>query len=570
MVEILDQHLFLEGPRVDAERARQRAAFLDAPTRPAFLAGRSYDGEPDALAATLAGLLRARRAAPGPIGPPRGVLARGLVAPHIDFNRGGPGVRVGVPRPGRGPATPTASSSWGRPTAGSTATPSRRRPRPSRLRSARSRSTGRSWTRSSAGRRPISSRPSSRTGASTPSSSRRSGSSTSGVARAGESAGSCRSSRASPTSAWSAARAPRASRRSRRCWTPCGTRWPPSRAATASWPGADLAHVGPRFGDEWRGRRGGAGARPGGGPRAPRPGRRGRTPRASSRRRSGSRTGTGSAACRRSMRLLRLLPGGAGPAPPLRAVARPGGRGHLRERELRAGGAPRMTRRRRRAPAGDPGSPAPSGSTARARGATRASRSPTRASSGTSTRTSGPTERATTSRRGRCASRSRSTTRPFVVVRAEPGPAPGAIEIHLSDGSREPLDAGTLVLDRRGVPYCRVKGGRVPRPPLGRGLAPARRRDRGRSRVRRAARPGCLGRSRADASALALERLGRSTGTGARAVVGRGPERPGARRARREASRAGAARPPSARSSPRRRTAALPSRSPTPSGRRTA
>ena len=33
MVEILDQHLFLEGPRADAERARQRAAFLDAPTR---------------------------------------------------------------------------------------------------------------------------------------------------------------------------------------------------------------------------------------------------------------------------------------------------------------------------------------------------------------------------------------------------------------------------------------------------------------------------------------------------------------------------------------------------------
>ena len=30
MVEILDQHLFLEGPRVEAERARQKAAFLEA------------------------------------------------------------------------------------------------------------------------------------------------------------------------------------------------------------------------------------------------------------------------------------------------------------------------------------------------------------------------------------------------------------------------------------------------------------------------------------------------------------------------------------------------------------
>ena len=89
MVEILDQHLFLEGPRVDLERARQRAVFLDAPTRPAFLAGRSYDGEPDALAATLAGHFEAP-GGPGPIRPPRDVLVRGLVAPHIDFNRSGP------------------------------------------------------------------------------------------------------------------------------------------------------------------------------------------------------------------------------------------------------------------------------------------------------------------------------------------------------------------------------------------------------------------------------------------------------------------------------------------------
>ena len=89
MIEILDAHLFLEGPRADAERARQRAAFLAAPTRPAFLAGRSYDGEPDGLAAALAGHFEAP-GGPGPIGPPRDVRVHGLVAPHIDFNRGGP------------------------------------------------------------------------------------------------------------------------------------------------------------------------------------------------------------------------------------------------------------------------------------------------------------------------------------------------------------------------------------------------------------------------------------------------------------------------------------------------
>ena len=49
---------------------------------------------------------------------------------------------------------------------------------------------------------------------------------------------------------------------------------------------------------------------------------------------------------------------------------------------------------------------------------------------------------------------------PFVVVRTASGDLPGAIEVHLSDGSLEPLDAGSLVLDHRGIPYCRVKAGR--------------------------------------------------------------------------------------------------------------
>jgi AmmeMemoRadiSam system protein B len=90
MIEILEQHFFLEGPRVEAERARQRAAFLSGPTRPAFLAGRSYDGEPDPLAAALEDHF-APPGGPGPIGPRRDASVHGLIAPHIDFNRGGPG-----------------------------------------------------------------------------------------------------------------------------------------------------------------------------------------------------------------------------------------------------------------------------------------------------------------------------------------------------------------------------------------------------------------------------------------------------------------------------------------------
>jgi hypothetical protein len=49
---------------------------------------------------------------------------------------------------------------------------------------------------------------------------------------------------------------------------------------------------------------------------------------------------------------------------------------------------------------------------------------------------------------------------PFVVVSTGAGTSADSIDVYLSDGSREPLDVGSVVLDRRGVPYCRVKGGR--------------------------------------------------------------------------------------------------------------
>jgi hypothetical protein len=89
MLDVLDRHFFLEGPRLEAERGRQRAEFLGAPTRPAFLAGRSYADDPPALAAALDAHFGAP-AGPGPIGPPHGGRMHALVAPHIDFNRGGP------------------------------------------------------------------------------------------------------------------------------------------------------------------------------------------------------------------------------------------------------------------------------------------------------------------------------------------------------------------------------------------------------------------------------------------------------------------------------------------------
>ncbi len=89
LVDALEEHLFLEGPRVEAARQRVAAAFHASPLRPAVHAGKAYAGEAAELAAQLEGFF-AHAEGPGPRGPRRADLLRGLVAPHIDFHRGGP------------------------------------------------------------------------------------------------------------------------------------------------------------------------------------------------------------------------------------------------------------------------------------------------------------------------------------------------------------------------------------------------------------------------------------------------------------------------------------------------
>lgn len=89
LVEMLDHHFLLEGPRLEAERARLVAAFRASPVRRAAHAGKAYAAEAEALAAQLDGFFTDPDG-PGPIGAPRAARLRGLVAPHIDFRRGGP------------------------------------------------------------------------------------------------------------------------------------------------------------------------------------------------------------------------------------------------------------------------------------------------------------------------------------------------------------------------------------------------------------------------------------------------------------------------------------------------
>jgi MEMO1 family protein len=90
VAERLDEGGFLDSPRFAARRERIEAEYAASPARPAAHAGGAYAGEPDALRAQIDAFFRS------PIGPGMeaevgsGFGLRGLLAPHIDFHRGGP------------------------------------------------------------------------------------------------------------------------------------------------------------------------------------------------------------------------------------------------------------------------------------------------------------------------------------------------------------------------------------------------------------------------------------------------------------------------------------------------
>ncbi len=92
VVERLDDAGFLQSERFEARRRAAEDAFRQSPTRPAAHAGGAYAGQPDALRAQIAGFF-SDPDGPGASGTRTaaadGRLA-GLIAPHIDFHRGGP------------------------------------------------------------------------------------------------------------------------------------------------------------------------------------------------------------------------------------------------------------------------------------------------------------------------------------------------------------------------------------------------------------------------------------------------------------------------------------------------
>jgi AmmeMemoRadiSam system protein B len=84
IVADLDRHGFLLTDRFEARRREIEDGFRASPVRPAYHAGRSYPADPQELARDLE-----RYAAAVDAAELDGLRPRGIIAPHIDFARGG-------------------------------------------------------------------------------------------------------------------------------------------------------------------------------------------------------------------------------------------------------------------------------------------------------------------------------------------------------------------------------------------------------------------------------------------------------------------------------------------------
>jgi AmmeMemoRadiSam system protein B len=92
LIEGLDEAGFLEGERFEARRQALEAAFRRSAVRPAVHAGGAYAGDSAELSAQIEGFFTHPEGpgVPGPATDGPASTLRGLIAPHIDFHRGGP------------------------------------------------------------------------------------------------------------------------------------------------------------------------------------------------------------------------------------------------------------------------------------------------------------------------------------------------------------------------------------------------------------------------------------------------------------------------------------------------
>ena len=95
VADYLDDHGFLQNRQFEAIRARIDGEFSASDTRPAWLAGRGYPAEPEALGEMIEGFFKGEKG-PGALEiSGAGKHLPGLIVPHIDFHRGHAGYAHG-------------------------------------------------------------------------------------------------------------------------------------------------------------------------------------------------------------------------------------------------------------------------------------------------------------------------------------------------------------------------------------------------------------------------------------------------------------------------------------------
>lgn len=85
----LEENLFLEGDRFNEAMKQKEEAFRNSSVREAIFAGKSYEADPEPLRTQMETYFNDPKG-PGLIGARAEKGLRGVVAPHIDFRRGGP------------------------------------------------------------------------------------------------------------------------------------------------------------------------------------------------------------------------------------------------------------------------------------------------------------------------------------------------------------------------------------------------------------------------------------------------------------------------------------------------
>lgn len=90
LVDQLDKKLLLYTDRYEKKKKAIEKEFIEATSRPAYLANRSYPAAAGELRKMLDAFFTAKDGPGAPPEPSRGNGMTGLIAPHIDYNRGGP------------------------------------------------------------------------------------------------------------------------------------------------------------------------------------------------------------------------------------------------------------------------------------------------------------------------------------------------------------------------------------------------------------------------------------------------------------------------------------------------